>query len=269
MCARPGYQPRAKVFESYPRRHPGGSSYAYDPPSLFLSHEFYPPRFSKNPPQNSAEREIFLESFSFPRRLLSAETDFARIPSYEQSFVSSEIAGRSPTINGESVPRFTITKQILISRLPSIVQGLFTPFLPEKPPTKWWSREKSITRSVQRSRRLNRLSRYSSTIEFPATQPESSNALSPSNKGNTPLPQFSLSPRQSSFLFPKKKRNCNSNSTVSPRIIPLEYRTRFNVVSAHGHRCCGEEERRWELVIVNNFRIDTVCFARSRRARPS
>lgn len=143
------------------------------------------------------------------------------------------------------------------------------PFLPEKPPTKWWSREKSITRSVQRSRRLNRLSRYSSTIEFPATQPESSNALSPSNKGNTPLPQFSLSPRQSFFLFPKKKRSCNSNSTVSPRIIPLEYRTRFNVVSAHGHRCCGEEERRWELVIVNNFRIDTVCFARSRRARPS
>lgn len=98
MCARPGYQPRAKVFESYPRRHPGESSYAYDPPSLFLSHEFYPPRFSKNPPQNSAEREIFLESFSFPHRLLSAETDFARIPSYEQSFVSSEIAGRSPTI---------------------------------------------------------------------------------------------------------------------------------------------------------------------------
>lgn len=134
MCARPGYQPRAKVFESYPRRHPGGSSYAYDPPSLFLSHEFYPPRFSKNPPQNSAEREIFLESFSFPRRLLSssAETDFARIPSYEQSFVSSGIVGRSPTINGESVPRFTITKQILISRLPSIVQGRFTPFPPRK-----------------------------------------------------------------------------------------------------------------------------------------
>lgn len=42
------------------------------------------------------------------------------------------IAGRSPTINGESVPRFTITKQILISRLPSIVQGLFTPFPPRK-----------------------------------------------------------------------------------------------------------------------------------------
>lgn len=42
------------------------------------------------------------------------------------------IAGRSPTINGESVPRFTITKQILISRLPSIVQGRFTPFPPRK-----------------------------------------------------------------------------------------------------------------------------------------
>lgn len=45
------------------------------------------------------------------------------------SFVSS-LADRRPS--RESVPRFTITKQILISRLPSIVQGRFTPFPPRK-----------------------------------------------------------------------------------------------------------------------------------------
>lgn len=105
-----------------------------------LPHEFYPPCFSKNPPRNSAEREIFLESFSFPP-LLSSRNRF-----YEESFVSladhpSPVPNRPSSLKNKSSPRSL---------------RILHPFSPRsKSHRNGWSREKLIIhiQEMNRSRR--------------------------------------------------------------------------------------------------------------------
>lgn len=105
-----------------------------------LPYEFYPPCFSKNPPRNSAEREIFLESFSFPP-LLSSRNRF-----YEESFVSladhpSPVPNRPSSLKNKSSPRSL---------------RILHPFSPRsKSHRNGWSREKLIIhiQEMNRSRR--------------------------------------------------------------------------------------------------------------------
>lgn len=130
-----------------------------------LPHEFYPPCFSKNPPRNSAEREIFLESFSFPP-LLSSRNRF-----YEESFVSladhpSPVPNRPSSLKNKSSSRSSRTLHPFSPRSKNYRNG--------------WSREKLIIhiQEMNRSRRrviIDESLRISALVR---------NVLSPSNKGN-------------------------------------------------------------------------------------
>lgn len=161
-----------------------------------LPHEFYPPCFSKNPPRNSAEREIFLESFSFPP-LLSGRNRF-----YEESFVSlvdhpSPVSNRPSSLKNKSSSRSSRTLHPFSPRSKNYRNG--------------WSREKLIIhiQEMNRSRRrviIDESLRISALVR---------NVLSPSNKGNyfdilsledtIPLRiRFTSSNR--SFFYPEKKK---------------------------------------------------------------